>query len=537
MKKILTLILLVTVIAGLSACKPKESVPSGNSATINGAADITLNIGDTFNPMTGVTATDTKDGNITDNIVVTGTYNLNAAGNYTLTYTVVGSDGNTTTVIRKITVLTESGCTVWQEKINGVCVDIPKQDIVIMHGALNEVDPFHSAFSGTEQLLRQQRQRAVEEQFNVNVIYRAYPAEAAWGPSRVNAIIQSSVSGSHLSDIYWITSDWVQQLATSQAIVSVDDYLQTIGSNIDPIVRNVGSYRDKVYGFAPEKITVANGLYYNADLVASLGVQNPTEMFLAGNWNWTTFEAWAKTVQTALNAQGDDMYALGGVLAFYAENMVPLNGGSLINTTTKRVAFAQNPALETYTFLTSLYTQGLFELAPQYDAGSPEWQSGKVAMHPGNLWFVNAENRWGNLTFELGFVPYPKAPNFTGNYVSPVSGVAMYSVASGMTKEREELVFRVWNELQLWKTEAQYESDFELSLITKFDKQIYIDAYMSIYDKVYLELIYAIGISAYNSDHGFRARINAAIREGISRTVVDEIKPIYDAALDAYYNQ
>jgi len=260
-------------------------------------------------------------------------------------------------------------------------------------------------------------------------------------------------------------------------------------------------------------------------------------MYLAGNWNWTTFENWAKQVQTALNAQGDDMHALGGVLAFYAENMVPLNGGSLINATTKRVAFAQNPALETYTFLTSLYNQGLFELTPQYDAGSPQWQAGKVAMHPGNLWFVNADNRWGSLTFELGFVPYPKSPTFSGDYVSPVSGVAMYSIASGMTPARQELVFRVWNELQLWKTEAQYELDFELSLITKFDKQIYIDAYMSIYDKVYLELIYAIGISAYNPEHGYRARINAAIREGISRTVVDEIKPIYDAALEAYLNQ
>jgi fructooligosaccharide transport system substrate-binding protein len=536
MKKLFLIVLMVALISGLVACKPSETKPTGNSATINGATDITLNIGDPFNPMTGVTATDTKDGNITSSIQVTGTYNLNAAGNYTLTYTVVGSDGKTTTVIRKVTVLTESGCSVWQEKINGVCVDIPKQDVVIMHGAVHEVDPFHTAFSGTEQLLRQQAQRAVEAKYNVNVIYRAYPAEAAWGPSRVDAIIRSSVSGNHLSDIYWITSDWIGQLASNQAIVSVDQYLDTIGSNIDLRIRNVGSYRDSVYAFAPDKLTVSNGLYYNADLVASLGVQNPTQMYLAGNWNWTTFEAWAKTVQTALNAQGDDMYALGGVLAFYAENMVPLNGGSLINATTKRVAFAQNPALETYTFLTSLYTQGLFELTPQYDAGSPEWQAGKVAMHPGNLWFVNADNRWGNLTFELGFVPYPKSPTFQGDYVSPVSGVAMYSIASGMTPQRQELVFKVWNELQLWKTEAQYELDFELSLITKFDKQIYIDAYMSIYDKVYLELIYAIGIQTYGPD-GFRPNINIGIREGTSRTVVDTIKPIYDAALEAYLNQ
>ncbi len=536
MKRSITVIALILMIVALVACGPKTEDPKGNSATIKGANDVSLNIGESFDPMAGVTATDTKDGDITSKILVTGTVNLNTAGNYTLTYTVTGSDGKTVTVTRKVSVLTESGCPVNQHRVNGVCVDIPKQEIVIMHGATHEVDPFHSAFSGTEQLLRQQKQREVEELYNVKVVYRAYPAEAAWGPSRVNAIIQASVSGNHLADIYWTTSDWTQQLASAEAIVSVDKYLNDIGKNIDPIVREIGTYRDQVFAFAPEKMTVTNGLYYNADLVASLGVPNPTSLFLSGNWNWTTFENWAKQVQAAMNAQGEGMYALGGMVSNYAENMIPLNGGSLINARTKRVAFAQNPALETYTFLTGLYNQNLWELNPQYDAGSPEWQSGKVAMYPGNLWFVTADNRWGTLAFELGFVPYPVSPTFQGEYVSPVSGVAVYNVASGMTAEKERLVFEVWNALQIWRTEAEYSASFELSLITRFDKQIYIDAYMQIYDKVYLELINAIGINPY-TENAWRRNINIAIREGNARTIVDQIKPIYDAALEAYLNQ
>jgi maltose-binding protein MalE len=384
-------------------------------------------------------------------------------------------------------------------------------------------------------LERQQIQNEVEARLNVDIVYRAYPANAPWGPDRVTAIIQSSVAGDHLADIYWSVSDWIQSLVKGDAIVPIDQYLSTTGQNIHESFLEIGSYQEQTYGFGADKLTVDVGLYYNADLVASLGVDNPTDLFLDGLWTWSKFDQWATQVQTALSAQADDMFALGGMLSSYAESMIPLNGGSLINATTKRVAFAQNPALETYAFLNSLYTKGLFELAPQYDAGSPLWQAGKVAMHPGNLWFVNADNRWGGLAFELGFVPYPRSNTFVGDYISPVSGVAVYHVATGMTPERQALVFQVWNELQIWRTEAEMADSFELSLMTKFDQEEYVEAYLAIYDKVYLDLINAIGIGAY-SENGWRRNVNLAIREGTARTVMDQIKPIYEAALEAYLN-
>jgi fructooligosaccharide transport system substrate-binding protein len=539
MKRILGFLLMFALFFGLAACGGDDTVvptvDDTKTASISGATPVTITVGDPFDQLAGITATDTVSGNITSSITVSGAINLNTAGNYTLTYKVTGSDGKEVSVTRTITILTAAGCPVNQEKVNGVCVPIPKTPIVIMHGAPYEVDPFHADFSGTEQLERQELQLEVEERLNVDIEYRAYPANANWGPDRVTAIIQSSVAGDHLADIYWSVSDWIQALAKGDAIVPIDKYLATTGSNIHESFLEVGSYQEQVYGFGSGKLTVDTGLYYNAELVASLGVDNPTDLYLDGLWTWSKFDQWATQVQTALAAQADDMYALGGVLAFYAENMIPLNGGSLINANTGRVSFTQNPALETYAFLNSLYTKGVFELAPAYDAGSPQWQAGKVAMHPGNLWFVNAANRWGGLEFELGFVPYPKADSFTGDYVAPVAGVAVYHIATGMTPEKEALVFQVWNELQIWQTEQEMELSFELSLMTKFDEDKYVEAYLEIYDKIYLELITAIGISAYG-ENGWRANANVAIREGTARTVMDGIKPIYEAALEEYLN-
>lgn len=69
--------------------------------------------------------------------------------------------------------------------------------------------------------------------------------------------------------------------------------------------------------------------------------------------------------------------------------------------------------------------------------------------------------------------------------------------------------------------------------MTKFDDELYAEAYLEIYDKTYLDLANAIGISAY-SENGWRRNANLAIREGTARTVMDGIKPIYEAALERY---
>lgn len=511
------------------------NVTEDNVPEISGAVSKEIIVGTTFDPYDGVTASDVEDGDLTEAIVVNGSVDADTMGVYNLLYIVEDADGNEVRLTITITVV-GLDCPIHHELIDGSCVKIPAEEIVIMHGAVYEIDPFHENYSGTDQLARQELQTQVEAEYNVKIVYKNYPASAAWGPDRVTSIIQASVVGEPLSDVYWITSDWIQQLVQGNALADMSPYMSTIGSNIDEAYSDVGGYQGGVYGFESYKPTMNGGLYYNADLIESLGVDNPTDLYLDGEWTWSKFEEWATEVQTFLDGQAEEMYALGGVLSYYAEYMLSLNGGSLINKQTGRVAFAQAPALETYDFITTLWNKGLFEPNGQYDAGSPLWMSGKVAMHPGDLWFLTADNRWGTIPFELGFVPYPVADDYTDEYTSPISGVAIMSIASGMTPEREQLVFRVWNALQLWKTDEQTDADFELTLLTKFDKQKYVDAYLEVYDKVYLDITNAIGISAY-SENGWVSNINAAMKEGTSRTAVDRIKPIYEAALEEYLEE
>ena len=71
--------------------------------TLNGSSTMSITLGDPFSDP-GATASDNVDGNITSQIVTTGSVNRNQAGTYTITYTVSDQAGNTTSRSRTVTV-------------------------------------------------------------------------------------------------------------------------------------------------------------------------------------------------------------------------------------------------------------------------------------------------------------------------------------------------------------------------------------------------------------------------------------------------
>ncbi len=71
---------------------------------LRGVDDQAVYVGSYFNPMSGVSAADDVDGDLTDEIEVEGEVDTSTLGTYTLKYTVSDSSGNTTKVVRTITV-------------------------------------------------------------------------------------------------------------------------------------------------------------------------------------------------------------------------------------------------------------------------------------------------------------------------------------------------------------------------------------------------------------------------------------------------
>ena len=85
---------------GFQAVKPDGANPE---LELFGGAAITRDAGKAW-AEPGVEAHDARDGNITDQIVVTGNVDMNSTGTYLLTYTVQDGAGNTATTTRTVTV-------------------------------------------------------------------------------------------------------------------------------------------------------------------------------------------------------------------------------------------------------------------------------------------------------------------------------------------------------------------------------------------------------------------------------------------------
>ncbi|PFF88546.1 S-layer protein [Bacillus cereus] len=77
-----------------SDMEPKLTVPAG----------ATMNVGDQFDPMSGVSATDKEDGDLTSKVTVDGKVDTTKPGTYVLTYTVKDSKGHKVTAKQTVTV-------------------------------------------------------------------------------------------------------------------------------------------------------------------------------------------------------------------------------------------------------------------------------------------------------------------------------------------------------------------------------------------------------------------------------------------------
>ena len=189
----------------------KPSIPGGiiNAIPQIEASDKVINLGEKFEPLKGVTATDKEDGNITENIkIIENTVNVNAVGTYKVTYKVTDSKG--------------------AEAIKTIIVTVKKDAVLAQSVTIN--NKINSLYVGSNKT------------FTATVNEEADKKDVEW-----------SVSDENIASIE-VNGNSVKVIAKAKGQVTITAKTTDGSNKVDTFTINVEEYKDNVVDFITDII-------------------------------------------------------------------------------------------------------------------------------------------------------------------------------------------------------------------------------------------------------------------------------------------
>ena len=189
----------------------KPSIPGGiiNAIPQIEASDKVINLGEKFEPLKGVTATDKEDGNITENIkIIENTVNVNAVGTYKVTYKVTDSKG--------------------AEAIKTIIVTVNKDAVLAQSVTIN--NKINSLYVGSNKT------------FTATVNEEADKKDVEW-----------SVSDENIASIE-VNGNSVKVIAKAKGQVTITAKTTDGSNKVDTFTINVEEYKDNVVDFITDII-------------------------------------------------------------------------------------------------------------------------------------------------------------------------------------------------------------------------------------------------------------------------------------------
>ena len=189
----------------------KPSIPGGiiNAIPQIEASDKVINLGEKFEPLKGVIATDKEDGNITENIkIIENTVNVNAVGTYKVTYKVIDSKG--------------------AEAIKTIIVTVKKDAVLAQSITIN--NKINSLYVGSNKT------------FTATVNEEADKKDVEW-----------SVSDENIASIE-VNGNSVKVIAKAKGQVTITAKTTDGSNKVDTFTINVEEYKDNIVDFITDII-------------------------------------------------------------------------------------------------------------------------------------------------------------------------------------------------------------------------------------------------------------------------------------------
>jgi len=477
------------------------------------------------------------------------------------------------------------GCTPVEDPIDDPIDDDPIEDVevipnmmgqefIIMANRASTTDPRSSSYTGSWKNQKIALLALVEAKYNVKVVYKTYPADAVWGGGRERFIITNSLNNTPQAHIYEMQSYSIAVLAEGNAILPLDALIEKYGNpGYWPQKAAIGTVLGKQYAYDDSYPLAGQGIFYNIDLLERLLGEGkgtlPSELWLAGEWNWNAFRAICDQILPGISALGiEGAGVIGGRPYNWAYQMLGANGIHVVSSDLKS-ELATQAGIETMTYLSQLAgISGMWEYqsAALSNATAPQFKAGNIAFHNGEPYWIYDSTKWLGYNFEMGFVPYPTGPNtnpdLSNYYINEVYGKTSYVVSSSYSKDKvapgyenivfhEETIFRIWSDLQYFPDidpltgfvstqEIVDEWSFNTLELYYSEKgnNVSLDAHKSVMYKGYPDYFYNLyWARSHDPSKSFMLEIQTAILSGSIRDeMIDLVARIHQEFIDTYKN-
>ncbi|MFA7561395.1 MAG: hypothetical protein WCY80_04775, partial [Candidatus Izemoplasmatales bacterium] len=191
------------------------------------------------------------------------------------------------------------------------------QDFVIMVNKASTTDPRSESYTGNWKQEKIAQIEYVEDKYNINVVYKTYPADAVYGGGRERFIITNSLNDTPQAHIYEMPSFSISVLAEGGAILPLDSLIEEYGNpGYWPEKAAFGTVLGQQYAYDDQYPLVGQGIYYNITLLEELLGEGqgtlPSELWLDGEWDWEAFEDISEQLLPGISSLGIEGAAVIG---------------------------------------------------------------------------------------------------------------------------------------------------------------------------------------------------------------------------------
>ncbi len=295
--------------------------------------------------------------------------------------------------------------------------------------------------------------RRIEEKYNCKIQY----VNLTWN-GVINSINTSIPAGTPECDVYLCNLQFgipaaLNGLCTDLSQVALEN--NDLFGNQSVVVPLKTDAFDGTYFFKLKELPISGTfLEYNATMIKDLGLEDPQELYNKGEWTWEKFAELAKAGNQDTDGDGDiDIYGYGGPWTEMITGLVINNGGVIAGGPTQ--SLDSKPVIEVLEFMDRIYNVDKSARpwnTESWDDNLLAWSSGKVMFWNGQAWLNRQEietaiKNGTELPFEFHVVPYPAGPSGDGKVYSPAGG-EHYMIPVGV--EEPGQVLQVMEEYFNW---------------------------------------------------------------------------------------